>query len=238
MVEYFFSHISYVGIILVLVVTGIGIPIPEELPVVVAGAASAYGQLNPWLAFLSCVIGALGGDFVMYAIGYHFGHSVLKDRPLFARFLSTEREARVERMILQHGLKVLIVARFLVGLRSAAYLAAGILRLPVRRFLLVDTFCVLLVVGVTFGLSYRYARSVEEVLGWLSGFGMTFTITVLAIVAVAAFIYWRRRKNRLARILQRRVSRASRSQISSVPTNGSFSGAGGGSPVGEPETSA
>ena len=238
MLEYLFSHISYLGIIFILVLTGIGIPIPEELPVVVAGAASAYGQLNPWLAFLACVIGALGGDLVMYTMGYHFGHGALKDRPLFARFLSSEREARVERMILQHGLKVLVVARFMVGLRSAAYLAAGILRLPLRRFLLVDSFCVLLVVGVTFGLSYRYARSVEDVLAWLSGFGMTFTISVLAIVAVVALVYWRRRKNRLARILQRRVSRANRQRPASTASNGTLPKSAGGAMVNESETMA
>lgn len=210
MLDYLSSHISYLGIIFVLVLTGIGLPIPEELPVVLAGAASAYGKLNPWLAFLSCVLGALGGDCVMYGIGYRFGHGALKGNRYLARFLKPEREARVERLILQHGLKVLILARFMVGLRSAAYLAAGTLRLPFKRFIVVDALCATTVIGVSFGLSYRYARSVEELLVWIRGFGLTVTVVVLVSVVILVLVYWQRRRNRLARIVQRRSSRANR----------------------------
>ena len=74
--------------------------------------------MNPWLALASCFVGALLGDCVMYSIGYHFGHGVLRDHPWFARFLKPEREAHIEEMISQHGWKIFLAARFLVGLRS------------------------------------------------------------------------------------------------------------------------
>ena len=67
------DHISYLGIIVVLILTGSGLPIPEEVPIIAAGIASAVGTLNPWGAFISCLVGALFGDSVIYAIGYHFG---------------------------------------------------------------------------------------------------------------------------------------------------------------------
>ena len=43
-----FDHISYLGIIIVLILTGSGLPIPEEVPIVAAGIASSLGKLNPW----------------------------------------------------------------------------------------------------------------------------------------------------------------------------------------------
>ena len=207
MFDYLYGNISYVGIVAVLLLSGLGLPVPEELPVVIAGAASAYGQLNPWLAFLACVVGALAGDCLLYFLGYRFGHSALKDHRFFTRFLSSEREERVEQMILQHGLKVLVLARFMVGIRSAAFLAAGVLRLPFRRFILVDAICATIVIGIFFSLSFHFAPRVHELLKWIRGFGLGFTGLVLLIVAIVGLVYYRRRRNRIARVLERRVSR-------------------------------
>ena len=112
------DHISYLGIIVVLILTGCGLPIPEEVPIIAAGIASSVGSLNPWWAFLACLVGALLGDSVLYAIGYHFGHSLIIRHPRFAHLLHAEHEARIEEMIRRHGLKVFFGARFMVGIRA------------------------------------------------------------------------------------------------------------------------
>ena len=87
MQAFLFSHGSYLGIIGFLILTGFGLPIPEEVPIVMAGALSTRGAMLPSLAFCSCLIGALVGDCVMYAIGYHFGHNLLKDHPKLAHWI-------------------------------------------------------------------------------------------------------------------------------------------------------
>ena len=38
-----------------------------------AGIAAASGRVDPWGALAACLVGALVGDCIMYAIGYHFG---------------------------------------------------------------------------------------------------------------------------------------------------------------------
>ena len=48
------SHSHYLGIVLVLVLSGFGLPIPEEVPVVMAGILAAHGTLDPGLAFAAC----------------------------------------------------------------------------------------------------------------------------------------------------------------------------------------
>jgi len=97
---------SYLGIILFLILTGCGMPIPEEVPIVLAGVLSAKADgLIPWVAYCSCLIGALVGDAIMYGIGYRWGHNLFKDHPRFAKFLHAEREERFEQAIQNHGLK-------------------------------------------------------------------------------------------------------------------------------------
>jgi membrane protein DedA with SNARE-associated domain len=199
MLDILFSHGSYLGIVVVLILTGCGLPIPEEVPIIVAGLLSAQGVLVPQLALLACLVGAVAGDCVMYSIGYHFGHNLLKDHPKLAHFVRADREAKFEEMIERHGLKVLFVARFMVGVRSPVYLAAGILRIPFRRFLLMDLFCATAVVGTFFGLTYFFG---EQVAALFRGVEIGLTVTVLLVIAIVVAVFlWRRR------VVSRRSSR-------------------------------
>lgn len=196
MLDWLLGNSSYFGIILFLVLTGCGLPLPEEVAIIAAGVASSAGSLNPWGAFASCLVGALLGDCVMYAIGYHFGHNLAKRHPRFAHLLHADREAHIEEMMNRHGLKVFFISRFVVGLRSPIYLTAGILRIRFQRFLLIDSLCATVVVGTFFWLSHRYGEQIRK---WIFRLDMVVSVTVLA-VAIAAIIYWwrRRRRHRLA----------------------------------------
>lgn len=191
MLDLLVHHGSYLGIVLFLILTGCGLPVPEEVVVVMSGALSAQGTLHPPLALAACVIGALAGDFVMYAIGYHFGHSLLKDHPRFARFLRADREPKFEALINQHGLKMLLAGRFMVGVRSPLYLSAGALRIPWRRFLLMDLLCATLVVGLVFGLAYALG---EAVVTWIRRVETGATVTALMLASVGVFFYVRRQR--------------------------------------------
>ena len=95
MLDLFVQHGSYLGIILFLILTGCGLPVPEEVPIIMSGVLSAQGAMQPALALVACIGGALAGDCVMYAIGYHFGHNLLRDHPRFARFLKADRETSI-----------------------------------------------------------------------------------------------------------------------------------------------
>jgi membrane protein DedA with SNARE-associated domain len=186
------DHVSYLGIILVLVLTGTGLPVPEEVPIVAAGIASSVGTLNPWWAFLACLVGALVGDSVLYTIGYHFGHSLVTRYPRFAHLLHADREARIEQMIRKHEMKVFFLSRFMVGVRGPVFLAAGVLRIPFYRFLSIDAVCATSVVGTFFGLSYAYGDRLTSLIRQSE---IWFTVLVaLAACGVVCFYLWRRRR--------------------------------------------
>ena len=189
MTDLFLTHGSYLTIFLVLVLTGSGLPIPEEVPIIAAGILSARATLNPWLAFAWCLLGALIGDCVMYFIGYHFGRPVLQEHPWWARFVTAEREAQIEQQFRQHGFKVFFVARFLVGIRSPVYLTAGILRVSFRRFLMIDLFCATMVVGTFFWLTYLFGTTITK---WIKEGEAVLTIVVMLALAGVSIYLWRR----------------------------------------------
>lgn len=195
MIDFILAHGSYLAIIVVLILTGTGLPIPEEVPIIAAGILSSQGTLIWWLALPSCLIGALAGDCVMYWIGYHFGRSVLREHPWWAHFVKPEREAQIEQMLHKHGLKVFFLARFLVGLRSPVYLSAGIMRVPFRRFFLIDLFCASTVIGVFFWLSYRFGTVITR---WIQRAEVGLTIVVVLVLTGLAVYFWRRRRRKKA----------------------------------------
>lgn len=191
---------SYLAIIIVLILTGSGLPIPEEVPIVAAGILSANGTLDPLLAFFCCLFGAIVGDCVMYFIGYHFGRGVLREHRWWARFVTPEREAQIELEFRRHGLKVFLVARFLVGLRSPVYLTAGILRVSFKRFFFIDLICATAVVGTFFGVTYLFGQHIAK---WISQAEVLLSISVVIALACIAVYLWRRYRQKLVEAGQR-----------------------------------
>ena len=180
---------SYLAIFVVLLLTGAGLPIPEEVPVIAAGIMASHGSLNPWLAFTACLAGAIAGDCLLYWIGRTFGDNLAREHPYWNRFVKPEREEKVKQMLDRHGLKVFFLTRFLIGLRSSAYLTAGVLRMPFRRFLLTDLSCATVVIGTFFLLSFHFGQTITR---WVRGAELAITAVVVVLVAAMSIYLFRR----------------------------------------------
>lgn len=190
MTEQLIGQFSYFGIALLLVLGGLGLPVPEEAPIILAAVLSKNERMWWPLALASCFVGVLLGDFVVYFLGYFYGERVLSLR-LTRKFLTRPREAQIKGYFHRHGFKILILGRFAVGFRTAAYLTAGILKLPALKLFLTDLFAASLSTLLMFGLGYFFARQIEasfdQVKHWL---------TAIAAVAIAVWILHRYYKAR------------------------------------------
>jgi membrane protein DedA with SNARE-associated domain len=183
---------SYLGFFLFIALTGCGLPVPEEAAIVVAGVLSSQQQLDWRIAFAVCLAGAVVGDTCMYAIGYRWGHGIFTSHPRFAKLFAAENEQQFQKAVEAHALKVMLLARFLVGIRAPVYVMTGVVHLPFRRFLLYDVISASMVVGVVFGLSYLFG---EQVTQWVKHAEIRATIVVvLIIIAVVAILYYRNRE--------------------------------------------
>jgi membrane protein DedA with SNARE-associated domain len=169
--EQIVAHLGYLGIALILILGGVGLPIPEEAPVILAAVLSRNGKLLAPLAFATCLTGVLIGDFVVYFLGYHYGEKVLS-LPLTRRLLTRAREAQIKGYFHRHGFKILVLGRFAVGFRTAAYLTAGILKLPPLKLLLTDLVAASLSTCLMFGLGFIFAHQIQsgirEMQGWFT----------------------------------------------------------------------
>ena len=196
------SDASYLWVIIFLILTGCGLPIPEEVGIIAAGVWAADGAMNFWLGLLACVFGCIVGDSIMYAIGYRFGKSVLREHPMFTGFLTPERERHIEQMIRRRGAAVLFTARFLVGVRGPVYLTAGILHFPYRRFLIIDVMCATIVVSLFYSLAFYFG---QDILTWIRTAEEGLTLAVAITIAVGIGFFWlhHRRSKRMIETLDR-----------------------------------
>jgi membrane protein DedA with SNARE-associated domain len=189
MVQHLIEHFTYVGLLLILFATGLGLPIPEEGPIVAAGVLAQEQVIRWWIALPVCLVGVLSGDIVLYWVGHHWGERILDWRPV-RWVLSRDREERLKAAYHRHGVKILFTARHVVGVRAAAFLTAGIAKVPFWRFIIADTAAALIGVPVSFGLAFLFADQLERVLTdvhrierWLALYALLGLATWLAYLA-------------------------------------------------------
>ena len=195
MLQEFVEHFTYFGILAVLLLGSLGVPIPEEMPIIAAAVLSHEGLARWWLALPVCLLGVLSGDVVLYWTGRHWGEQVLNWRAV-RLVLTLAREQWLKAAYRRHALKTVVTARHVMGLRAAAFLTAGIARVPFWKFIVADTGAAVLSVSLWFGLAYFFtdqitaiAAGVRRAERWIALAGLL----VIAAVLVVAVWRWNRR---------------------------------------------
>ncbi|MBI4850372.1 MAG: DedA family protein [Acidobacteria bacterium] len=154
---------GYVVIFSLVMLGNMGVPVPEESPVILAGYASQKGWLDYKIAFLVCLTSAIVGDNIGYMIGRKGG------RPLLLRYgryvgLNEEKLARLEGFFDRYGDKTVFIARFVAGLRWAAGPLSGAAKMPFLRFLFFNATGALVWVFIMTQLGYQLASNLDFVI--------------------------------------------------------------------------
>jgi membrane protein DedA with SNARE-associated domain len=192
MVQGLVEQFTYLGIFAVLFIAGLGVPIPEEAPILAAAILASEEIVRWWVALPVCIVGVLSGDVVLYWTGRHWGERILNWR--LTRFVLTrEREERLKIAYHRHAAKTIFSARHVMGLRAAAFLTAGIAHVPFWKFFVVDALAASFGVPIGFGLAYFFTDQLEDVLAdvhrvqrWL---GLLAIVGIATVIGVAV---WRR----------------------------------------------
>ncbi|MBX9628528.1 MAG: DedA family protein [Gemmataceae bacterium] len=188
MLEYF-TEFGYVGIFALLVLSGLGLPIPEEIPVVIAGAMVGHEDTRfKWYVMLPVVMaGVVIGDGFLYAIGRVWGTWLLSRPWVQRRLVPPEKRAEIEKNFHDRGIAVLLGARLLPGIRTPIFLMAGVLRVPLGRFLLADGLYAIPGVNLLFWLAYLLTDQMIQVVNKLEEYRPLVMVSILSAVAGALF---------------------------------------------------
>src|SRR5437899_5461791 len=106
----------------------------EDVAAVGAGLLLATGGISWPSAFAACFLGIWMGDAGLYALARYAGRGWF-ERSLLRRFAAKVAES--EHWFAERGTPILVFSRLFPGARLPTYLAAGFLRVPLPRFLLI-----------------------------------------------------------------------------------------------------
>lgn len=203
--DWLFSHLQsaspetvYYWLTGVLLLCGLGLPIPEDISLITAGALAYEGVINVNVAFFVCLGAVLGGDTLAFLLGRFFGPRVLASR-LFKNFFTPKKQIRVKAYFRKYGSKVMFVGRFLPGLRFTIYFSAGILKVRPAVFFVYDSLAAILSVPLLVYGAWFFGNRIEQVIKWArrSEYGILVVVGV-AVVLIAFKTYKRRKARRLA----------------------------------------
>ena len=136
-------HYGLVIIMAGVAVEGFGIPAPGQTLLVAGAVLASRGKFDITLLLVSAWFATVTGNL----IGYYLGR--LGGRKLLARLpVDPARFERMERLCERHGSKLILVARFIEGLRQLSNLLVGVLQMPPLLFLLMTSLGAALWVGV------------------------------------------------------------------------------------------
>lgn len=173
--------LGYAGVLFLLMVCGLGVPVPEDIILISGGYIAYTGGHRPWSMMALGLVGILIGDSIIYILGRRLGPPIARRAPL-NRVLTPERLQRVEGMFHKYGQIILMAARFMPGVRAVTFFSAGTTRVPYYKFLGFDGSAALISAPLWVFLGYRFANDitavVEKARHW---------IVIGGIAGVAAF---------------------------------------------------
>jgi membrane protein DedA with SNARE-associated domain/rhodanese-related sulfurtransferase len=165
-----------------------GFPVPAYPTLIVTGALAARGNYSLAALLATAVSASLIADLGWYSVGRRVGGPVL--RTLCKISLSPDSCVRqTESIFARWGAQSLMVAKFIPGFASVATAMAGVLRVPLWRFVPADAIGATLWSGVAIALGYIFRNAIDDVLAVLQEMGKIGLM--LIVLAFAAYVFWK-----------------------------------------------
>lgn len=165
----------------------LGLVIPGETVVVLAGFLAAHGYLDLGDCMVVTALGAVLGDSAGYAIGKAMGRDYFERHERL--FLIKRRHLqKVEAYFTRHGGKTVFWGRFAHLLRAMVPFAAGMSGMPYTRFVPYNILGGTLW-AITFALlGYYFGQSWQLVEKW-SGRAGVFILFMILVIALFGYLY-------------------------------------------------
>ena len=191
---------SYLALFGLLFACGLGLPLPEDIPLLISGFLSAQGKMNLVWAGVVAWCGIIGGDVLLYNFGRRYGMGITKVR-FIGKHVTPERIAHAETLFKKYGIWVVAIGRLFAGVRGAVVIAAGTVRFSFIKFLIADGLAAI----VSGGAFLLLGHWVGKKLGTLAQLQAArdsmapyqhWAVLAVVLLGVAVFLYFRLRRKK------------------------------------------
>ncbi|MBI2456060.1 MAG: DedA family protein [candidate division NC10 bacterium] len=186
------GHWGYLAIFVLVILGNMGIPLPEETILILAGYLVWQGDLRLPLVLAVGIFSAVAGDNIGYWIGREYGQGTIER---YGHWVvgNPDRLTSMRGFVTRYGSLGVFAARFLPGLRFLAGPLAGATGLRPLAFFPANVLGAALYVPLAVGLGYavgyglgEYVARLERVVGEIEHL-----VLIGAILAALALMGWR-----------------------------------------------
>lgn len=147
----------YIGLFVLPVIGSLGFPLPEDGILLLCGMLISRNMAEPTPALLAVYMGILISDYLIFAVGRRYGQQIVSHK-IFRRLISAEQLVTFETRFRKSGNLLILFGRQIFWLRAKIFLVAGIMKMPVRSFLLMDAVASLLTVAFMVTAGHQGSR--------------------------------------------------------------------------------
>ena len=201
----YIEEFQYFAIALVLFLAGLGVPIPEDIPLIYGGVMAGQGKLNVTIHFLVSMIFILVGDTCLYFIGKKLAKKKQaadlngkeidsQEGSRFDKLIKPETRAKVQSYFDRYGSWAVFFGRFVAGIRGAVFLTAGLTGFPLKRFLILDGLAALISVPVWIGIGLWFGKRWTVIVDHIKSYQF-YVIGGVIVICVAWWLIKRKKKD-------------------------------------------
>jgi membrane protein DedA with SNARE-associated domain len=183
---------AYLLVFAALMAGSIGIPAPEDLTLIAAGVLCSLDQVNTLIMGITCYVGLVLGDLIIYRIGWMTGPTLFRKK-WFRRHISTKRLEVMRTNLHKRTMLTILVARHLFYIRTATFLMCGAVRISFIRFLVMDAIAALITAPLMMSIGFIFAHNYETIVRWVRD--LKFVLVGLGVLT-AIFLYRRYKRTK------------------------------------------
>ena len=182
---------GYLAVAVALLVENFGIPLPGEAILVAAALDAGTGRLNIWLVFAVATVLSVAGACIGYWIGARGGRRLLERYGKGVR-LTPDRLDRMEAFFEHRGSWLIVLGRYVEGVRQFLSIVVGMSEMSFRRFLFFTTIGAVIWCATWSGIGYFAGDHVETI----SNYFTYFAIAIAVLAAGIGIFHLRHRRAR------------------------------------------
>lgn len=176
------QHFPYIGLFILLILGGIGLPFPEDTTLILCGFLISHGIVKPMPALILTYLGLLLADYFLYTIGKKYGRMIVTHRR-FHRIISPERLSALEEKFNKRGFLVILFGRHMFGLRAQIFLVAGVMKMAPLKFIIADAVSSVFTMAIMVGAGYIGGNSLQILKRDLSRIEHIAIVLIIALLA-------------------------------------------------------
>ncbi len=196
------DHYGYAAIAVLLLLENIGVPvIPGELSMIAGAIFAGTGRagLNVIAVGVIAVVACFAGAEIGYLIGRSGGRAVVLRFGRYA-FVREHHLDRAEAAVARYGGPVVVIARFIVGLRELNGIIAGVSSMHWLRFLVYNAAGAVAWVAVWVSAGYLAGDHIEAIYKDLTRYSAYLLIALVVLLAGYLMIRLSRRNKSRVRV--------------------------------------